>query len=45
MGPLATRRQRERIAALVSESIDQGARLMTGGRAPSAYPALLRARR
>jgi acyl-CoA reductase-like NAD-dependent aldehyde dehydrogenase len=38
MGPLATRRQRERIGAIVSESIDQGATLVTGGRAPSAFP-------
>jgi aldehyde dehydrogenase (NAD+)/betaine-aldehyde dehydrogenase len=37
MGPLATRRQRERIGAIVSESIDQGATLVTGGRAPSAF--------
>ena len=35
MGPLATRRQRERIGAIVSESIEQGAKLMTGGRAPA----------
>ena len=38
MGPLATRRQRERITDLVAESIDQGGKLITGGQAPSAFP-------
>jgi acyl-CoA reductase-like NAD-dependent aldehyde dehydrogenase len=35
MGPLATRRQRERIESIVAESLSCGARLVTGGRPPA----------
>lgn len=34
MGPLATRRQLERIEAIVGKSLDAGAELVTGGRRP-----------
>ena len=34
VGPLCTLRQRDRIAALIAASVDQGARLVTGGTAP-----------
>jgi acyl-CoA reductase-like NAD-dependent aldehyde dehydrogenase len=36
MGPLATARQREHIQRIVDESIEQGARLLTGGQVPAA---------
>ncbi len=35
MGPLATLRQREGIVRIVAQSIEQGARLLTGGKAPA----------
>ena len=34
VGPLATRRQQEHIAALVAQSVNSGARLVTGGTKP-----------
>lgn len=34
VGPLCTRRQRDRIEALIARSVAAGARLVTGGRAP-----------
>ncbi|MFK8018772.1 MAG: aldehyde dehydrogenase [Pseudomonadales bacterium] len=34
VGPLCTRRQRDNIQAIVQESLDAGATLVTGGRAP-----------
>ena len=37
MGPLATRRQRDRAVTLISESVRQGASLITGGDAPSGW--------
>lgn len=37
MGPLATARQREHIERVVAASLDAGARLLTGGRVPTAH--------
>jgi aldehyde dehydrogenase (NAD+)/betaine-aldehyde dehydrogenase len=37
MGPLATKRQRERAEKLIAESLEQGARVITGGGAPSSH--------
>lgn len=34
VGPLATRRQQDHVAALVDRSVESGARLVTGGRKP-----------
>ena len=39
MGPLATEAQRDRIEAVVAESLDQGAVLHTGGRRPGGFDA------
>ncbi|MDI6652434.1 aldehyde dehydrogenase [Gluconobacter japonicus] len=36
-GPLATRRQREHIQDLIARSLDAGATLITGGKAPEAF--------
>lgn len=38
MGPLATRRQRDGIEAVLARSIDAGATVITGGRRPAAHP-------
>jgi aldehyde dehydrogenase (NAD+)/betaine-aldehyde dehydrogenase len=38
MGPLATRRQRDHIEAVLARSIAAGARIVTGGRRPAAFP-------
>lgn len=38
MGPLATRRQRERIEDIVARSIEAGAVLVTGGKVPPSRP-------
>ncbi|MDP9365864.1 MAG: aldehyde dehydrogenase [Chloroflexota bacterium] len=38
MGPLATRRQLERIEAVVAESVAGGAELLTGGTRPAGFP-------
>jgi aldehyde dehydrogenase (NAD+)/betaine-aldehyde dehydrogenase len=35
MGPLATQRQKQRIEAIVTESLARGARLVSGGRSPA----------
>jgi aldehyde dehydrogenase (NAD+)/betaine-aldehyde dehydrogenase len=37
MGPLATKRQRERAEKLIAESLQQGARIVTGGDAPPSH--------
>lgn len=34
VGPLATKRQQDQIAALIAQSVDSGARLVTGGTKP-----------
>ena len=39
MGPLATEAQRDRIEAVVAESLDQGAVLHTGGKRPGGFDA------
>lgn len=39
MGPLATRRQLERIEKIVGQSLDAGAELVTGGRQPPGFDA------
>ncbi len=37
MGPLATRTQRDRAERLIEQSVDQGAKLVTGGGRPSGF--------
>lgn len=38
MGPLATQKQRQHIERVVQQSVAAGARLITGGRVPGAFP-------
>lgn len=38
MGPLATARQREAIESIIGSSLEQGARLLCGGKVPEAFP-------
>ena len=37
MGPLCTRRQRDKIETLLGESLDKGAKLITGGKVPENF--------